>query len=269
MASAFRADPELIRLPGHAGSGIAQFHRCAAPLTAEVELEVGHWRILTQEQNVRIYDRRVIPAVVLAAGLSTRMGRPKALLPVGGGGDTFLTRTVRTFLDAGVDDVVVVVGHEAEAIVSTFARSALPARFVHNAAFSRGQFSSMLAGLRAIDRPGVEAMLLTLVDVPLVQASTVRAVLERYRRTHPPIVRPTSGLRHGHPVLIDRSLFDALHRADPDAGAKSIVRAHASPDGDIPIDDEGAFLDVDTPEEYARLAIEHHKGHKGHEGQVR
>lgn len=146
----------------------------------------------------------MIPAVVLAAGLSSRMGRPKATLPIGDD-DTFLTRIVRTFLDAGVDDVVVVVGHEADAIASTFGRSGLAARFVHNAEFSRGQFSSILTGLRAIERPGVRAMLLTLVDVPLVTSATVRAVIEQYRRTHAPIVRPTSGSRHGHPVLIDRS----------------------------------------------------------------
>jgi molybdenum cofactor cytidylyltransferase len=201
----------------------------------------------------------VIPAVVLAAGLSTRMGRPKANMPLGED-DTFLTRIVRTFLDAGVDDVVVVVGHEADAIASTFGRSGLPARFVRNTEFSRGQLSSILAGLRAIDRPGVTAMLLTLVDVPLVTATTVRAVLEHYRRTQAAIVRPTSGSRHGHPVLIDRSVFGALRRADPDAGAKPVVRAHASPAGDLAIDDEGAFIDVDTPEDYARLSIEH-KGH--------
>jgi CTP:molybdopterin cytidylyltransferase MocA len=196
----------------------------------------------------------VIPAVVLAAGLSSRMGRPKATLPIGED-DTFLTRIVRTFLDAGVDDVVVVVGHEAEAIASSFGRSALPARFVHNPAFSQGQFSSILAGLRAIDRPGVEAMLLTLVDLPLVRTATVRAVIEQYRRTRAPVVRPTNGSRHGHPVLIARSVFDALCHADPNAGAKSIVRAYASPAGELAVDDEGAFNDVDTPEEYARLSM--------------
>jgi CTP:molybdopterin cytidylyltransferase MocA len=209
--------------------------------------------ILTQECDVRIYDRRVIPAVVLAAGLSSRMGgRPKANLPLDNG-HTFLTRIVRTFLDAGADDVVVVVGHEAEAVVEAFGPSGLPARFVRNPEFSRGQLSSIRAGLRAIDRPGVKAMLLTLVDVPLVSSATVRAVMEQYWRTHAPVVRPTNGSRHGHPVLIDRSVFEALAHADENAGAKPIVRAHASPAGELPIDDEGAFTDVDTPDEYARL----------------
>jgi molybdenum cofactor cytidylyltransferase len=193
----------------------------------------------------------VIPAIVLAAGRSSRMGRAKATLPAGDG-DTFLTRIVRTLLDAGVDDVIVVVGHDADLIAGSFSESGLPARFVVNHDYDRGQLSSLVAGLNAIDRPGVAAALLTLVDVPLVSESTVRAVIDSYRRTHAPIVRPTSGDRHGHPLLIARSLFDALRAADPSAGAKPIVRTHASAAGDIAIEDEGAFLDVDTEEEYRK-----------------
>ena len=193
----------------------------------------------------------VIPAIVLAAGRSSRMGRAKATLPVDAH-DTFLTRIVRTFLDAGVDDVVVVVGHEAESIVRSFAASGLPARFVVNHAYDTGQLSSLVAGLGVIDRPGVAAALVTLVDVPLVSAATVRAVVDRYRQTGARIVRPTSGTRHGHPLLVDRSLFDELRAADPADGAKPIIRAHATAAGDIAIDDEGAFVDIDTAEEYER-----------------
>ena len=201
----------------------------------------------------RFYNiARVIPAIVLAAGRSSRMGRPKATLPLDGG-DTFLTRIVRTFLDAGVDDVVVVVGHDADAIVRSFSVSGLPARFALNRQYDRGQLSSLVAGLAVVDRPGVAAVLVTLVDVPLVSAATVRAVIECYRRTRAPVVRPTSGARHGHPLLIARSLFDALRAADPIAGAKPIVRAHASPAGDLEIDDEGSFTDIDTEEEYRKV----------------
>jgi molybdenum cofactor cytidylyltransferase len=193
----------------------------------------------------------VIPAIVLAAGRSSRMGRAKATLPVGES-DTFLTRIVRTLLDAGVDDVVVVVGHEAEAIVSSFAASGLPARFAVNPEYDRGQLSSLIVGLGIVDRPGIVAALVTLVDVPLVSAATVRAVIDCYRRTRAPVVRPTSGARHGHPLLIDRALFNELRAADPAGGAKSIVRAHASAAGDLTVDDEGAFTDIDTVEDYRR-----------------
>lgn len=180
------------------------------------------------------------------------MGRSKATLPLPSG-ETFLTRVVRTLLDAGVDDVVVVVGHAAEAIVEDFVKSGLPARFVHNPAYELGQLTSLVAGVNLVDRPGLEAVLVTLVDLPLVSAATVRAVIDRYRQTHAPIVRPMNGDRHGHPLLIDRSLFEALRRADPREGAKSIVRANASPQGDVAVDDEGAFADIDTPSDYKQL----------------
>jgi molybdenum cofactor cytidylyltransferase len=194
----------------------------------------------------------MIPAIVLAAGFSTRMGRSKAMLPLDGG-DTFLTRIVRTFLSAGIDDVVIVLGHEAEQVAATFGNSGLPARIVLNAEYASGQLSSVIAGLSVIDRPGVAATLLTLVDVPVVAAATVRAVVDRYRENRALVVRPTSGDRHGHPVLIDRALFDALRRADPAQGIKPIVRAHASAAGDVQVEDPGAFLDVDTSAEYEAL----------------
>jgi molybdenum cofactor cytidylyltransferase len=195
----------------------------------------------------------MIPAVVLAAGRSVRMGgRTKAMLTASDG-ETFVTRIVRTFQAAGIGDVVVVLGHQASVIAEELAERRTEARVVINEAFESGQFSSVLAGLEAIDRPGVDAMLLTLVDVPLVAESTVRAVLARYRETGAPIVRPTKGELHGHPVLIDRSLFDQLRTADPARGAKPVVRAHVSAAGDVKVDDEGAFADIDTPEDYARV----------------
>ena len=207
----------------------------------------------------------MIPAIVLAAGKSSRMGRLKANLPVSqarpedpespgnpGSNDTFLTLVVRTLLDAGIDDVVIVLGHEMDAVLRNFAESGLPARFVENADYATGQLSSLVAGLRVVDRPGVVAALVTLVDIPFVSAATVRAVIERYQRTRAPIVRPTRGGRHGHPMLVDRALFDELRHADQAAGAKAVVRAHTTADGDVEVDDEGAFADIDTPEEYTR-----------------
>ena len=98
---------------------------------------------------------------------------------------------MRTFLDAGVDDVIVVVGHDADAIAASFSQSGLPARFVVNREYDSGQLSSLLAGLNVVDRPGVAAVLITLVDVPLVSAATVRAVIdataERARRLFGPL----------------------------------------------------------------------------------
>jgi molybdenum cofactor cytidylyltransferase len=202
----------------------------------------------------------VIPAIVLAAGKSSRMGRLKANLPVASGSsetgenkDTFLTHVVRTLLDAGIDDVVIVVGHEMEAVVRSFSESGLRARFVENVDYANGQLSSLIAGLGVVDRPGVVAALVTLVDVPFVSAKTIRAVVERYQQTGASIVRPARGERHGHPLLVDRVLFDRLRQADPREGAKAVVRAHATAEGEVEVDDEGAFADVDTPADYERV----------------
>ena len=194
----------------------------------------------------------MIPALVLAAGKSSRMGRTKALLPLGG--ETFVSRIVRTFRSAGVEDVVVVVGHDAELVSDALGGMDPAPRVILNTDYESGQLSSILAGLRAVDRPGVAAMLMTLVDVPLVSAETVRAVLMRYRSTSAPVVRPVNGNRHGHPVLIDRRLFGQFRGADSASGVKPIVRAHASAVGDVEVSDEGAFTDIDTPEEYAAVA---------------
>ena len=195
----------------------------------------------------------MVPAVILAAGLSTRMGgRSKALLPLPGG-DTFVTRIARTLLDAGLNDVVVVVGHDHHAVADRLIATALPVRIVVNERYADGQFTSVLAALDAIDRPGVAAMMMTLVDVPFIERTTVAAVLARYRERRPRIVRPVRGDEHGHPVIVDRSLFPALRLADPTQGAKPIVRANVSAEGDVAISDDGAFADVDTPDAYARL----------------
>jgi molybdenum cofactor cytidylyltransferase len=193
----------------------------------------------------------MIVGIVLAAGASSRMGRPKALLPLGG--ETFVSCVCRTLLAAGVDDVVVVAGAELEAVTSAVYRAGLSVRIIENPRRHEGQLSSLLAGLAVADRPGVEAVVVHLVDAPLVAAGTVRAVMDAFRRTRAPVVRPVINGRHGHPVLFARSVFDELRRADPSVGAKAVVRAHAADACDVPVDDEGACRDIDTPEDYVRL----------------
>lgn len=196
----------------------------------------------------------MVPAIVLAAGLSSRMGRSKALLPIDGGRGTFLTRILHTLHDADVDDIVVVVGHEAAAVQRSVAGLEVPVRLVENRRFELGQLSSLQAGLVAVDRPGVRGVLVALVDVPLVSASTVRRVLDAYRQApSAAVVRPVVGQHHGHPVIFDRSVFDELRAADPAVGAKPVVRAHADATIDVQVEDEGACLDIDTREEYERL----------------
>jgi CTP:molybdopterin cytidylyltransferase MocA len=194
-----------------------------------------------------------IPGIVLAGGKSSRMGRPKALLPIGPTGETFFDRVIRTLLDASVDDIVVVVGADAEAIRAGVRTPPAGVRIIDNPDHEQGQLTSLLAGLRAIDTAGASAALITLIDVPLVSAATVRKLIAVQRERGAPIVRPVSSGRHGHPVIFGRQLFEELRRADPAYGAKPVVRAHAAEMIEVPIDDEGAFTDIDTREDYARI----------------
>jgi molybdenum cofactor cytidylyltransferase len=193
----------------------------------------------------------MIIGIVLAAGASSRMGRPKAFLPIGS--DSFLTRVCRTLTDGGLDQLVIVSGSEAAEAEQALERAGILARLVENRRRDEGQITSLQAGLAIADRPGVDAVLVHLVDAPLVAPSTVRAVADAFRRTHAPIVRPLVGGRHGHPVVFARLTFDELRAADPQVGAKSVVRAHAAEAIDVAVNDPGACQDIDTPEDYERL----------------
>src|SRR5581483_6499394 len=155
----------------------------------------------------------MIPGIVLAGGKSERMGRTKALLTLPGG-DSFLARVVKTLQAGGVADVIVVAGADMPGIRAAIDRDKLTARLIENPDFERGQLSSLVAGLRAVDRPDTRAAMVTLIDVPLVSASTVVALLRRYRSGTSLIVRPARGDEHGHPVIFDRALFAEFYAAD-------------------------------------------------------
>jgi molybdenum cofactor cytidylyltransferase len=194
----------------------------------------------------------VIAALVLAAGASSRMGRPKAALPLGAGLGTVLSRGVTALLDAGVPQVVVVAGAHPDAVRDALEKTDARVSVVDNPAWADGQLSSLICGLNAVDDGRLEAVLMTLVDVPLVAPATVRRLIDTWRDTRAPIVRPARGDMHGHPVLFDRRIFSELRAADPTRGAKPVVHAHAHEVVNVAVDDEGAFLDLDTPEDYAR-----------------
>lgn len=195
----------------------------------------------------------MIRGIVLAAGASSRMGRPKSGLFLGPAGETVLARVVRTLLAGGLPDVTVVAGAHVAAVQAALPMAERRARLVEHPGWQAGQLSSLLAGLAAVDDPQLEAVMVTLVDVPLVGAGTVRNVLAAWRRTRAPIVRPAHGERHGHPVIFDRAVFDDLRAADPAVGAKAVFARYREGILDVPSDDPGAYEDFDTPRDFDRL----------------
>lgn len=195
----------------------------------------------------------MISGIVLAAGASSRMGQAKAALPVGITGETVVARVIRTLIEGGLPRVVVVAGAHIDAVRLAMPAHESRARLIEHPGWEQGQLSSLLAGLAAIDEPQLQAAMVTLVDVPLVSASTVATVIAEWRRTRAPIVRPANGARHGHPVIFDRSVFADLRAADLTVGAKAVFATHQDRVLNVEVKDPGAFEDIDTPEDYKRV----------------
>jgi molybdenum cofactor cytidylyltransferase len=193
------------------------------------------------------------PGAVLAAGRSARMGRSKALLPFGRSYPvTFLRHIAETMQQAGLDDILVVGRPEDEELRRAVERLPVRSRYVPNPSHYRGQLSSIVAAINAIDHPGVRGLTVMPVDIPLVRLETWVRLLEVSSLNPTSIVRPACAGRHGHPVIFDRGSFQALRRADPAVGAKSVIQAHAARILNVEVEDEGVLNDIDSLEDYVR-----------------
>jgi molybdenum cofactor cytidylyltransferase len=190
----------------------------------------------------------MVPGLILAAGASTRMGRPKALLPCGESGLPFVSSLILALREGGVAEVLVV-GRPADEALRLEVENR-GGRFVENPRPADGQLSSLVAGLNAADRPGVRGLLVIPVDVPLVTGAIVATLLREFHRSAPAVVRAVHRGRHGHPVVFSRTVFDELRRADPAVGAKAVVHAHADDLQNVEVGSEAVLTDVDTPEDY-------------------
>ncbi|MCY4488731.1 MAG: nucleotidyltransferase family protein [Deltaproteobacteria bacterium] len=190
----------------------------------------------------------MIVAVVLSAGASSRMGRPKALLPVDG--VPFIERIVRALERTEVERTLVVLGHNAEAMREAIAY--LGVDTVVNPDYARGQLSSLHTAIRALDGEPVEAILVHLVDHPFIESRLVDRMIERFRAEQKLIVVPRFNGRRGHPVLFSSRLFPEFMAASLDTGAKPVVRGHPEETLELDTDEAGILVDIDTPEEYRK-----------------
>ncbi|MBZ5590802.1 MAG: nucleotidyltransferase family protein [Acidobacteriia bacterium] len=183
-------------------------------------------------------------AIILAAGESSRMGSPKALLEFRG--ETFLDRLIRCFA-AHCSPVIVVLGHEPE-VIRAGVRAAGNAVFVLNPDYSRGQFSSLQCGLRAVP-PDVEGVIFNPVDHPNIESATVA----RLMASGAPIAIPRYLGRHGHPVLVTQALIPEFLALAPDSRAPVVLQRHASEIRYVDVADCGILDDIDDPDAYHRL----------------
>jgi molybdenum cofactor cytidylyltransferase len=189
----------------------------------------------------------MIVAVILSAGESSRMGRPKALLPIGG--QKFIERIVGVLAQSRAGRMIVVLGHHADEMRRQIEH--LPIDIVVNPDYKSGQLSSLQAAIRHIQNDDrCDGMLVHLVDHPFIDAVLVDAMIERFYETKKLIVVPRHKEKRGHPVIFSRDLFEELLSAPADQGAKAVVNAHRKETLEIEWQDEGITLDIDTPELY-------------------
>jgi molybdenum cofactor cytidylyltransferase len=188
----------------------------------------------------------MIVAIVLSAGESSRMGRPKALLPIEG--KMFIEKIVAALRATKVGEIIVVLGHNADAIKPKI--SHLPVTVLVNKDYASGQLSSLALALRSLDPEKIEGALVHLVDHPLLSPTLVNEMVDRFYESGKLIVVPRYRGRRGHPVIFSSRLFPELLSAPVDQGAKAVVHAHRDETSEIATEDPGVVVDIDTPEEY-------------------
>ncbi|MBZ5570850.1 MAG: NTP transferase domain-containing protein [Acidobacteriia bacterium] len=194
-------------------------------------------------------ERSRVSAVILAAGMSKRMGQVKQLLSLGEA--TLLSRVLETARNSQVDECIVVLGFEAEAIRGKVSLD--NARVVINAAYAEGMSSSLRAGLANVN-PQSEAALVMLADQPLVRPSTIDRLIDEYKKSKPQVAIPMYRGFRGNPVLLDRSVFADAMAIEGDIGCRAIFGSRVKNILKVSVDDAGILIDADSPEEFERLS---------------
>lgn len=199
-----------------------------------------------------LYDRLVVGAVLLAAGAGARMGhRPKGLLELGG--VPLIRRQLIALSGAGVDEVVVVLGHHAERIAE--AVQDFPVTLVHNPAPDEGQVSSLRLGLQALS-PRTDAVLVALADQPLIHAQDITTLIGAWKKRPPgaQVVQPEVGGEPGNPVLFSAEVREQILAGDARIGCRQWQARHPGQVHRWATTNARYRTDVDTPEDIEALA---------------
>jgi molybdenum cofactor cytidylyltransferase len=198
---------------------------------------------------------RKVAAILLAAGRGTRMGGPNKLLE-DIRGKAMVRRAAEAAVSSRASPVIVVTGHEADRVAS--ALNGLDVQRVHNPAFADGLSTSLKAGVAALPADA-DAAAVVLGDMPDVNAALIDRLITAIDPARGALIAvPTREGRRGNPVVWSRRFFDELARIDGDMGARHLISQHNEAVVEVPVEDEAAFHDIDTPEALKR-AREHAK----------
>jgi molybdenum cofactor cytidylyltransferase len=192
----------------------------------------------------------MLSAVILSGGASQRMGSPKALLPYQG--RPFLEHLITVTSHPKIGARRIVLGAHAELIADAVRLAA--DEVVINAEWEKGQLSSIQAGMRSLPA-GTDGMILCLIDHPLISATLVDELIERFYSGSktPPIVLPVYQGKRGHPVIFSSGVYEELMTAPLEQGARSVVWAHAREVAEVVTSEQGCVLNLNDPETMQRV----------------
>ena len=201
-----------------------------------------------------LYSRVAVGAVLLAAGSGSRLGhKPKSLLELGG--VPLIRRQLIALSGAGVDEVVVVLGHHAELIEPTV--QTFPVTLVRNLDPNEGQVSSQRLGLAALSSK-LDAVIVALADQPLINAQDITALIAAYKKRPEgaQVVYPEVGGERGNPVIFSNEVREQILAGAAHIGCRQWQAAHAAAVAPFVTDNRRYRVDIDTPEDLARFAAD-------------
>jgi molybdenum cofactor cytidylyltransferase len=190
----------------------------------------------------------MISAIILAAGQSKRMGQPKMLLPWGK--TTVIEHVVTTFLNAGIEDVIVVTGGAREQVENLVNQYHI--RKVHNHDYATGEMLSSIQYALGVMPDETRAALIGLGDQPQVQEKSVRLICEEYRESQSRLIVPSFQMRRGHPWLVARPLWSEILALTPPESPRDFLNRHTEEIHYVSVETQSVLADLDTPEDYER-----------------
>lgn len=190
----------------------------------------------------------MISAIILAAGESTRMREPKPLVRFGK--QTFLETILQNFKNAGIEDILIVLGHKADQITKKLNLS--PDDFTVNKNYQFGQFSSVQTGVKNL-QPNCTGVFLALVDQPQIGSDIIAKIRKNFEDNPDKIVIPTLKGKRGHPPVLPKWLFHEILTANPALKTSAIIRNYAHKVSEVEIDDDSILWNMNTKQDLEKI----------------
>ena len=187
----------------------------------------------------------VVSAILLAAGESKRMGKPKLLLPFGN--STILEQAIDNLLNSRVDEVIAVVGDRAQEMIKRLANR--PVKVAINPDYGKGMSTSIVRGLSLVDNSAL-AIMLVLADQPLIDSNTINRLIKAFFNNKKGIVIPVYQGRKGHPIIFSTKYKGALLGLKGDVGGKQIIKKHPNDTLEVAVNTQSITTDIDTMDNY-------------------